>query len=300
MRRDVSRRWAFAIVAAVLLPALLVVVVLFARGRQIVSKGEREDAAAEAAIAEKKRLLEEGNRLLTEGKIEEAKDRFVELVRLAPESAAAKEAMRRTERLFVKKAERDRRNAEVAKHLSVARAARDRSDQAAVLVAAEAALALEPDQPEAAAMRSAAADQMKSLPRAEQRKAAARLKSLRAAASATPLSAAAAVESTGPEAAPAGPPLRVTFRSPFATGTVFVRMNGSEVLRRSFDFGNRAGGTVEANVELPAGKGDLHAWVFSGDGRVREFGTVKADVGAGGRSLVLGLDGGRKLSLTLE
>jgi hypothetical protein len=191
-------------------------------------------------------------------------------------------------------------NAEVAKHLSAARTARDGRDPAGLLAATEAALALEPDHPEALALKSEALDQKKRLPRAEQRKLEARLKSLRAAAAtASPSSSAGASATAGSEAAVVGPPLRVTFRSPFPAGTVFVGMNGSQVLRRDFDFGGRSGGNVEASVELPAATGEIRAWVFSADGKVREYGIVRADLGAPGRSLVLGLDS-RKLSLKME
>jgi predicted Ser/Thr protein kinase len=300
LRRDLNRRWAFTIVAALSVVAIVVVVVLFTRSRQIVPRGEGDRAAAHAAVAEKRHLLDDGNRLLGEGKIQEAKERFVELSRLAPESAAAREALGRTERLLVKKAERDRRNAEVARHLSAARTARDGRDPAGLLAATEAALALEPDHPEALALKSEALDQKMRLPRAEKRKVEARLKSLRAAAAtASPSSPTGASATAGPEAAVVGPPLRVTFRSPFPAGTVFVGMNGSQVLRRTFDFGGRSGGTVEASVELPAATGEIRAWVFSADGKVREYGIVRADLGAPGRSLVLGLDS-RKLSLKLE
>ena len=300
MRREVNRRWAWAIVGLVLAPALFIVVLLFARSRQIVPAGQKEGAAIEAAVAEKRQLLEDGNRLLAGGKIEEAKQRFLELARLAPESVAAKEALQRTERLLVRKAERDQRNGELATHLAAARAARADGDLAAVVVASDAALSIEPDHAEALALRTAATDGLRRLPRAEQRKAAARIQTLRAAAPPAPAVPAAAAAVPAPEAA-AGPPLRVTFRSPFGAGTVFVRMNGTEVLRRSFDFGRLKGGLLEASVELPARSGELRAWVFSADGTVRGYGVLPVDLADGAhRSVVLGLDGARKLSVALE
>lgn len=297
MRREVNRRWAWAIVGLVLAPALFIVVLLFARSRQFVPAGQQEGAAIEAAVAEKRQLLEDGNRLLADGKIEEAKQRFLELARLAPESATAKEALHRTERLLVRKAERDRRNGELATHLAAARAARVDGDLAAAVAASDAALSIEPDHAEALALRAAAVDGIRRLPRAEQRKAEARIRTLRTAVPPAPAAAAAV---PAPEAA-AGPSLRVAFRSPFGAGTVFVRMNGTEVLRRSFNFGRQKGGLLEASVELPARSGELRAWVFSADGSVRGYGVLRVDLADGARrSVLLGLDGARNLSVALE
>jgi predicted Ser/Thr protein kinase len=297
MRREVNRRWAWAIVGLVLAPALLFMAFLFARGRQIVPAGRKEGAAVEAAIAGKRQLLEDGNRLLADGKIEEAKQKFLELARLAPESVAAREALQRTERLLARKAERDRRNAELASLLAAARAARDESDLAAVVVASDAALSIEPGHPEALALRTAATDGIRRLSRADRRKAEARIRTLRAAAPPAPAPTAAV---PAPEAA-AGLPLRVAFRSPFGSGTLFVRMNGREVLQRNFDFGRRKGGLLEANVELPARAGELSAWVFSADGSVRGYGVLQVDLAEGARrSVLLGLDASQRLSVALE
>jgi len=298
MRREVSRRWATVVLGVVFVPALIVLVALFARSRQLVPRGERDVAAAEAAVSERRRLLDEGNRLLSDGKIDEAKAKFLELARLAPESVTAKEALRKTERLLVKKAERDRRNAEVARYVTAARSAQGEGDVPAALASAEAALALEPDHAEALELKKAALDALRNLPKADQRKAEARLRALRAAAPVAPAAPAAGAAVREPAA---GPPVQITFRSSFPAGTVFVRMNGTELLRRSFDFGSRSGGLLEASAELPSSSGELRAWVFSADGTVRGYAARRVEPGnAAPKSFVLGLDEGRKLSLAVE
>jgi len=98
-----------------------------------------------------------------------------------------------------------------------------------------------------------------------------------------------------------GPTVRMVFRSPFGAGTVFLRMNGKEVLRRTFDFDRRKGGLLEANVELPVRSGELRAWVFSADGLVRSYAATRLELAEGDlRSVVLGLDRSQKLSVSLE
>jgi len=78
-------------------------------------------------------------------------------------------------------------------------------------------------------------------------------------------------------------------------------MNGTEVLRRSFDFGGRAGGLLEAGIDLPARTGELRAWVFSADGVVRAYAATRLDLAEGdARPVVLGLDRAQKLSVGLE
>jgi predicted Ser/Thr protein kinase len=299
LRREVNRSWVGVIVGVLVLPALVVIGALFAKSRQIVPAGEREVAAAEAAVSEKKRLLEEGNRLLADGKLEEARQKFLRLAQVAPESRTAKEVLLKVDRLLGRKAERERIAAEITRRLAAAKGALAAGDLPAVQAEAEAALALEAGHPEALELQRSAVEAIRRLPRAEQRKAEARLKSLRAQRSVA-ASAAPAVAAAAPDTA-AGPPLRITLRSSFSSGTLFVRMNGTEIFRRSFDFGARPGGQVAAEVELPSRSGELRAWVFSGDGFHRSYGSLRVDLPEGVRkSFVLAaLDGGR-LSMALE
>ncbi|MGE5346749.1 MAG: protein kinase domain-containing protein, partial [Acidithiobacillales bacterium] len=298
LRREVRRRWAWAIVALVIAPVLSIVVLLYVQARQIVPRGDQERRAAGAAMTEKRNLLEEGNRYLAEGKFEEAKKSFLELTRRAPESVAAREALQDAERRLARKAERDRLAAEVAAHLAAARTARGGADLAAVVAEADAALAIEPDQQEALALRRAAGNDIRRLPKPQQRKIEARLRTLRAKMPLAPAPSAPAASVAALGAA--GPSLRVAFRSPFDAGTLFVRLNDKEILRRAFEFDSGKGGLVEANVELSASSGELRAWLFSADGSVRSYGVLRMDRAEGERRLVLGLDGGQRLSMALE
>ncbi len=296
LRREVNRRWVEAIVAAVVLPALLVVGFLFAKSRQIVPTGEREVAAAEAAVSEKKRLHEEGNRSLADGKLEEARQTFLRLAQLAPESNSAREALVKVDRLIARKAERERTAVEVARHLAAAKGAQAEGDFPRAQVESEAALALDPGHPEATGIQRAAVEAIRRLPRAERRRSEARLKTLSVQ---RPVTAPAAA-GTAPEPA-GGPPLRITLRSSFTSGTLFVRMNGTQILRRSFDFGSRPGGQIEADVELPSRSGEIRAWVFSADGSHRSYGTLRVELSEGvRRSFVLATLDDLKLSMALE
>jgi len=291
-------RWVGVIVGILVLPALVIVGALFARSRQIVPAGERDVAAAEAAVSHKKRLLEEGNRLLADGKLEEAKQAFLELARVAPESSTAKEALLKVDRLLGRKAERERVATDVARHLAAAKAAQAAGDLPTVAAEAEVALALDPSHPEATELRRAATEAIRRLPRAEQRKAEAELKALRAA---PPAAAAALVEGASAPEAGAGPPLHVILRSSFGSGTLIVRMNGAEVLRRSFGSGAGPVGLLEADVELLTRVGELRAWFFSADGTWRGYGSLRVDLPEGvRRSIVLATRGDRKLSMALE
>ncbi len=299
LRREVRRRWAWAIVALVIAPVLSVLVLLYVQARQIVPRGEQERRAARAAVTEKRSLLDEGNRFLAEGKLEEAKKSFLQLVRRAPESVAAREALQGAERRLAGKAEHDRLAAEVAAHLAAARTAREATDLAAVVAETDAVLAIEPNEEEALALRRAAGDDIRRLAKPQQRKIEARIRALRTKA--PPAAALSAPAASLPAVGAAGPSLRVAFRSPFGAGTLFVRLNGTEVLRRAFDFETGRGGLVEANVELPASSGELRAWLFSADGSVRSYGVLRMDVAEGRhRSLHLGLDGTQRLSMALE
>ncbi len=298
LRREVNRRWVGAIVGVLVLPALVIVGVLFAKSRQIVPTGEREVAAAEAAVSQKKHLLEEGNRLLSDGKLEEAKQAFLELARVAPESSTAKEALLKVDRLLGKKAERERVATDIARHLAAAKSAQAAGDLPMVAAEADAALTLDPGSLEAMGLRRAATEAIRRLPRAEQRKAEARLRTLRVE---RPVAAAASAAGASAPDPGVGPPLHLILRSSFGAGTLFVRMNGAEVLRRSFAFGARPGGLLEADVELPSRAGEVRAWVFSADGTWRGYGSLRVDLAEGvRRSIVLAAGGDRKLSMALE
>ena len=298
LRRDVNRLWVVLILGAVVALAALIVGLMWQRTRAIApSKEEAEVAASEESVAANRHLLDEGNRLLAAGQLEEARRSFADLVRRAPESAAARDALRTTERLLSKKAEVDRRNALVGKRLEAARAARENSQWATTVVEADAALALDPEHPEAKALRADAQDAIRKLPKAAQRKAEGEIRALKAAASSV------APPSEAATAAPAGDrPLSISFRSPIPEGWLFVRFGEREVFRQAFDFGRKSGGgLVEGSADLPPGGGEFRVWLFAGDGSVREYATQKVErSGTERRTLVVDLDAARKLVLNVR
>jgi hypothetical protein len=296
LRRDVNRRWVLIILGAAVGLGVLVAGLMWQRSRSIAaSKNPAESAAFQETVALSRRLLDDGNRFLAEGKLEEARKSFADLVRRAPDSAPARDALRRTQQLIAKKAELDRRNEQVARHLEAARAARDASRWPSAASEAAAALALEPSNAEAKDLEALALDSIRKLPRAARARAEAEMRALKAAP------AAAAPASAG--AAPAVDlPLSVSFRSPVAEGWLFVRFGDREVFRRAFEFDPGAGGgLVEGSADLPPGSGELRVWVIAADGSVRDYATRKLErTGNEKRTLVVELDAARKLSLAVK
>jgi hypothetical protein len=296
LKRDVNRRWVLIVVGAAAALGALVAGSMWQRSRSIApSKNRAESAAFEETVAMSRRLLDDGNRFLAEGKLEEARKAFADLVRRAPDSAPARDSLRRTQQLIAKKAELDRRNEQVARRLEAARAARDASRWPVAASEASAALALEPDNAEAKGLEALALESIRKLPKGARARAEAEMRTLKSApAAAAPASAAAAP--------PADLPLSVTFRSPVPEGWLFVRFGDREVFRRAFEFGPGAGGgLVEGHADLPPGSGEFRVWVIAADGSVRDYATRKVErTGNEKRTLVVELDAARKLSLAVK
>ncbi len=129
-------------IGAAILAGVTIVGFLAQRSSSIAGRGGDEAAAREALA--KKKLLEDGTRLLGAGQPAEARVKFLELVRLAPESAAARTALQQSEQLLAKKQEAERRAAEAGAYLAEARRARASADWARAVVEADGALASRP------------------------------------------------------------------------------------------------------------------------------------------------------------
>ncbi len=297
LRRDVNRRWVLIILGIAVGLGLLIAGLMWQRSRSIApSKNPAESAAFEETVATSRRLLDDGNRFLAEGKLEEARKSFADLVRRAPDSAPARDALRQTQLLIAKKAELDRRNEQVARHLEAARAARETSRWPAAASEAAAARALEPENEEAKGIEALALESIRKLPKGARSRAEAELRALKAAP------AAAVAPATAGRLPAADLPLSVSFRSPVPEGWLFVRFDDREVFRRAFEFGPGAsGGLVEGNADLPPGSGELRVWVIAADGSVRDYATRKVErTGNEKRTLVVELDAARKLSLAVK
>jgi hypothetical protein len=305
----VDRRWGFVVIGAAVLAGVAIVGALVHRSSSIEGRGG-EEAAAEQTLA-KKKLLEDGTRLLGAGQPAEARVKFLELVRLAPESAAARSALQQSEQLLARKQEDERKAAEAGAYLAEARRARASSDWARAVVEADGALAVDPGNAEAREIREAAQAEIKKQGRAAQKKAESQIRTLKAsprpkptaAPEPAPAAAPASVEAPPPAApAPVGPRvrLRVAFKAPITQGYVMIRRNDVEIWRRAFDFGRKSGGgTLEGEVEVASGAGEYKVWVIAADRSVSEYQVVPLTVGEG-RTLALDVDTQKKLAVSMR
>ena len=177
LKREVSRRFVYLIVGGAVLLALVVVGALLQRSRAIA--GKAADPTAERDTLARKRLLEDGNRALAQGRPAEARTAFLELLRQAPESVAARSALEKADAALAKKDDQERRVAEAGARLAVAREARAAKDFARVIVEADTVLALVPDSAEAQELKAAAQAEVGKQGRQAQKKAAAQVRALK-------------------------------------------------------------------------------------------------------------------------
>ena len=304
---DVNKRWAFAVIGAVLVVGVVIVGLLLQRSSAIAGR-EADDAAARQTL-ERRKLLEDGTRLLGAGQPAEARAKFLELVRLAPESAAARTALQQSELLLAKKQEEERKAAEAGAYLAEARRARAASDWARAVVEADGALAVDPFSEEAKEIRDVAQAEIRKQSRAAQRKAENQIRALKTSARPKPTAPpeptatvvpAAATHPTPVPAPPARVRLRISFKAPIAQGYVMIRRNDVEIWRRAFDFGRKSGGgSLEGEVEVPSGAGEYKLWVIATDRSVNEYQVVPLNVGEG-RTLALDVGTQKKLRVSLR
>jgi hypothetical protein len=310
LKREVNRRFVFLIVGIAVLLAAVVVGLLLRQSSAIV--GNAPDELAERETLARKRLLEDGMSALAAGRPAEARAAFLDLVRQAPESTAARAALEKAEAALAKKDDLDRRAAEAGARLAVAREARDRKDFPRVIVESDAILALVPESAEARELRTAALAEVAKQGRAAQKKAADQIRSLKAAAKPAALPTAAAVEPTlavqraeapapavGPT--PARVRLHIAVKIPAPQGYVMVRRNDVEVFRRTFDFGRKSGGGVlDGEIEVPSGTAEYKTWVIATDRSVNQYKIVSFSLGGDGRTLALDVDASKNLNVSLR
>jgi len=248
--------------------------------------------------------------MLAEGRPVEARAAFVELIRQAPNSIAARSALEKAEAAIAKKEEQDRRLAEAGARLTAARDARDAKDYPRVVAEADASLALVPDSAEATELRAAALAEVATQGKASGKKAAARIRSLKSASKAAVVPTAApepVAVAPKPYAAPPAVPtpsrvrLHLAVTVPAPQGYVMLRRNDIEVFRRTFDFGRKSGGgSLDGEIELPAGPAEFKAWVIATDRSVNQYKVVTLTLGGEGRTLSLDVDASKNLTVALR
>jgi hypothetical protein len=308
LKREVNRPFVYLVVSGAALLALVIVGVLLQRSCSIA--GRASDETAERDTMARKKLLADGLRMLAEGKPREARAAFVELVRQAPNSIAARAALEKADAALAAREERNRRLSEAEARLVAALEAKDAKDWARVVTEADAALALVPDAAEAAALREEALAQIAKQGKEAGRKGAERIRSTKAAAkptaapTAVPAPVAAAPKTAlqpTPVPTPAHVRLHIAVSVPAPQGYVMLRRNDVEIFRRAFDFGRKSGGgSLDGDIELPSGPAEFKAWVIATDRSVNQYKVVTLTLGADGRTLALDVDASKNLSITLR
>ncbi len=306
LKREVNRPFVYLVLASAVLLAAAVVGVLAQRSCAIA--GKAPDEVAERDTLARKKLLVDGSRMLAQGRPAEARAAFVELVRQAPNSVAARAALEKADAAIAKKEDEDRRVAEAGARLAAAREAREAKDYSRVVAEADAALALVPDSAEANELRAAALAEVARQGKASGKKAAERIRSMKAASKPAVVPTAAAEPATvAPklEAPPAVPTpsrvrLHIAVTVPAPQGYVMLRRNDIEVFRRTFDFGRKSGGgSFDGEIELPSGTAEFKAWVIATDRSVNQYKVVTLTLGDG-RTLALDVDASKNLTVALR
>jgi hypothetical protein len=308
LKREVSRHFVFAIVAGAILLALVVVGILVQRGCAIA--GKAPDEAAERDTLGRRRLLVDGSRMLAEGRPAEARTAFLELVRQAPDSAAAREALEKADAAVAKKEDQDRRLAEAGARLAAAREARDAKDYPRVVAEADAALALVPDSAEANELKAVALSEVAKQRPSTRMKTAEQIRSRKSALKPAVVPTAATepvAVAPKPDAPPPAVPipsrvrLRIAVTVPAPQGYVMLRRNDVEVFRRTFNFGRKSGGgSLDGEIELPTGPAEFKAWVIATDRSVNQYKVVTLTLGGEGRTLSLDVDASKNLTVALR
>ncbi|HEV8268992.1 MAG TPA: protein kinase, partial [Thermoanaerobaculia bacterium] len=311
LKREVNTKYVLAIIGgAVVVGAIVVGALLARRGPGNSADAVDENVARETT--ERRQLMDDGNRLLRENKAAEALAKFREVVRRAPDSQSAREAVQKAEVLAAQQAEEQKKTAEKAKeietHIAAARDAAAQGNDVKAKTEVDAALALDAENADAKALAQeiAAREEARAAEAAAKKGADAKKK---AKPTPTPKPAAKPVAPVVPVEAPKAPTptpslanLRISFQSPISKGLLMVGVGEKIALRKDFDFGKgSSGGPVEGSIGVPAGRLELKVWLISPDRSVNVYQVFAFTVPGGEtKSLVLALDASRKLTAAMR
>jgi tetratricopeptide (TPR) repeat protein len=264
-------------------------------------------------VDEKTKLMEDAKRFEAEGKLEESLASYREILRRDPSSREAADAASRLEVSVAAKGEQDKKTKEVDGRVAAARDAALAGDEPKVISEADAALAIDPQNAEASALKTSAQERLANAKKtSEEKKRLAEAAAKRKAKPTSPPRIVSAIPAPAPvkPVEPASPPtptpatasLRIAFDSPISQGYVMVRLNDKEIFRKAFDFGKKkARGLVEGAVQVPSGRGELKVWVIASDRSVNQYKVLAATVPGGeSRTLALELDGSKNLNVSLK
>jgi serine/threonine protein kinase len=308
-KKEGSSRFVLAVVGGTLLLAAVILGALWTRKAVNERNVQATEEAKAREVAERADLMAEGNRLVGAGSFAEALAKYREIVRRDPSSAAARDAVAKTEVLLADKEKVVSRAKEIESHLALARQADQARDDLKVIEETEAALFLEPENAEGKSLHEAAHARIASRGAAEQKKLAEELKK-KAKPTQAPLPSVAAPvaaprlarETAPPVPTPATAKVGISFASPIPEGHVMVSLNDKFIFRKSFAFGKKSGGgQVDGSAEVPSGRGSFKVWVIAPDRSINQYKELPVSIPGGEtKTLRLDLDATGNLTVSLR
>jgi serine/threonine protein kinase len=316
-RREINPRWFWTVAAAIGGVVLLVAVILAARASLSSRPTAPDNAALETQTRERRQFLEEGKKLLNEGKYEQSLALFRKVLLRSPNNEQARLYAQMAENALAGRVEEAKRHAEAENRMQLARQAYDSGNYAEAKKIADEVLALDGGRVEAQTLRDEASTKL-----AEEQAEAAALAAKKKPVK--PKTQVARSEVVGPQVGPspsgsavapsASNPaattatLRLLFESPVSEGHIMVAVNNAILLRKPFSFKKKAGlfktieetGVVSATIPVNPGSSTIKAWLSGPDIRGGVLAEGSANLAAGeSRTLRLQYSGGN-LSMRIQ
>ncbi len=306
MKRSINGLFVALIIGVVLLAAAVTAGVLWSKKVKLDEQAAALDEDREREVKELKELMEAGNRLLAAGNGSQALEKFREVIRRKPDSAAARDGLARAEELARTRQAGEEIDREVETRLAAARQAAETGKFDDALDELSAVLLLQPENADALSIRESVKAAKAEMIAAEKKAAAELAKKKRPTAVPTPVRVVKPVVAVEPPKlatpTPGNARIRVVFQSPAPEGYVMVRRNDKEVFRRQFDFGRKsAGGLVEGTIDIPSGPASIKAWAIPTNRSFNGYKAVELVIPGGeSRTLALELNADKELVVTLR
>ena len=305
MKRSINGLFVAMIIGVVLLAAGITGGVLWSKKAKLEQQAI-VDEDREREVKELKGLMEEGNRLLAAGNAPQALEKFREVIRRKPDSAAAQQGLARAEEQARTAKAGEEIGREIEGRLAAARQGAENGKFDDALNELSAVLLLQPENPDALALRESVKAAKAEKVAAEKKAAAELEKKKKPTPVPTPVRVVkpvVPVEQPKPATpTPGSARIRIVFQSPAPEGYVMVRRNDKEVFRRQFDFGRKsAGGLVEGTIEIPSGPASIKAWAIPTNRSFNGYKAVELVIPGGeARTLALELSADKELVVTLR
>ena len=317
-KREVNPRWFWSVAAGMGGLVLLLAIILLVRASVASRPTVEANAALETQTRERRLDLEQGKKLLNEGKYQESLALFRKVLSRSPNNQQARLYAQMAENALAGRAEEVKRQAEAENRLQLARDAFAGGNFAEAKRLADEVLALDGGRVEAQTLREDAATKLA----AAETEAAAAAALKKKIAKARPQvarkegpvlpdarpSPASAASSPSSSVAASTATLRLLFDSPVSEGHIMVAVNNAILLRKPFSFKKKAGlfktientGVVSATIPVNPGSAAVKAWLSGPDIRGGVLAEGSANLSPGeSRTLRLQYSGGN-LSMRIQ